>query len=68
LSTTGCRADELGDRTGTPTWLIETTDGTPFRMASIDHAVGDTEEIAGPMADIGLDDAFALFNLVPESE
>lgn len=39
-----------------------------FRMASIDHAVGDTEEIAGPMADIGLDDAFALFNLARESE
>lgn len=68
MNTTGCRADELGYRAGTPTRPIETTDGTPFLMASIDHLVGDTEEIAGPMADIGLDDVFALLNLAPESE
>jgi len=68
LNTTLCRADATGEQAGTPTWLIETTDGTPLLMASIDHAVGDTEEIAGPMAEIGLDDVLALFDRAPRSE
>lgn len=67
-NTTVCRADEPGDKARTLTWLIETTDGTPFLMASIDHAVGDSEEIVGPMAEIRLDDVFALFDQAPKSE
>ncbi len=67
-NTTVCRADEPDEQAGTLTWLIETTDGTPFLMASIDHAVGDDEEIAGPVAEIGLADVLALFYQASKSE
>lgn len=53
--------DHLRDGEEKPTWLIETTDGTPFLMASIDHAAVGPEEISGPMAELGLEEALALF-------
>lgn len=67
-NTTVCRADKPDNQAGRPIWLIETTDGTPFLMASFDHAGGDTEEISGPMAEMGLDDVFAMLDQAPKSE